>query len=136
MAVVALGDRRIPLRISTAAGVITYRFAVDVPGTDTRAPVRVELSTRSRPWRPKVFASVPVCLRHRYEDGSLCMWWERHPNERRWMMSDGLAPLVHYIEAHLHQEACCRAGERWPGEEAPGSHGRKRACATCRGVGP
>jgi hypothetical protein len=57
------------------------------------------------------------------------------PNERRWMMSDGLAPLVHYIEAHLHQEACCRAGEPWPGEEAPGSHGRERECATCGGVG-
>jgi len=101
-----------------------------------RAPLRIELRSRTRPWRPRVVADVPECLRHRYADGALCMWWEAHPNARRWMVSDGLVALVHYVEAHLHQEACCRAGLPWPGEEAPGSHGRKGKCATCGGVGP
>jgi hypothetical protein len=134
--VLRLGDRRIPLRTRVEAGRITHRLVVDVPGADLQASARIELETRTRPWRPKVFVDVPECLRHRYGDRALCMWWEHHPHARRWVMSDGLEALVHYIEAHLHQEACCRAGLPWPGEEAPGSHGRKCTCSTCGGNGP
>ena len=130
-----LGHTSPPVSVQTGAGRIVYRLIVDVPATALRAPVRIELSTRTRPWRPRVVAVVPECLRHRYGDGSLCMWWERDPNERRWMMSDGLAALIHYVQVHLYQEACCRAGESWPGEEAPGLHVRKRSCATCGGSG-
>jgi hypothetical protein len=136
MPVLALGDRRVPVTISTKAGRITYRLRIDVPATDLQVPVRIELLTRSRPWRPSVFATAPECLRHRYRDGSLCMWWNGHSNTRRWILSDGLAALVHYVEIHLYQEACCRAGEPWPGEAAPGRHDRKTACATCGGNGP
>ncbi len=73
MPTLALGNRRVPMSVSTGAGRITYRLSVDVPATDLQAPVRIELSTRSRPWRPTVFATVPECLRHRYREGSLCM---------------------------------------------------------------
>jgi hypothetical protein len=133
---IQLRSRTVAVDTTARAGLITHRVHIDIPGGQARVPVLVELRTRSRPWLPKVFATVPECLRHRYEDGSLCMWWQHHPAERRWLLQDGLAALMHYIEIHLHQEACCRAGLEWPGEQAPGEHPRKRGCTTCAGDGP
>jgi hypothetical protein len=131
-----LATRTIAVSTTTSAGLITHRVHVDVPGSELDVPVRIELRTRSLPWRTKVFAVVPECLRHRYEDGSLCMWWQRHPAARRWVLGDGLEPLIHYVEIHLHQEACCRAGLPWPGEQAPGEHPRRQDCSACGGDGP
>jgi hypothetical protein len=133
---VRLANRTVAVDTTASAGLIIHRLRVDTPGGEPGVPVRIELRTRSRPWRPKVFAAVPECLRHRYEDSSLCIWWQSHSAARRWVLGDGLQALVHYVEIHLHQEACCRAGLPWPGEQAPGEHPRKRRCSTCGGDGP
>jgi hypothetical protein len=127
----------LPVRFSSKRGRLTYRLRVPVQGLDERFAVRVRLLTHRLPWRVEVFADdAPVCTRHRFRDGALCMWWERHPISRRWVLSDGLPALVHYVQIHLFQEACCRAGLPWPGEQAPGEHPRKRSCPSCQGEGP
>lgn len=127
---------RVAMHVRPAAGRITYRMRVPVPAIAQRVAVRIVLHTRSRPWRPRVYAVVPPCRRHRFGDDGLCMWFEADPNSRRWLMSDGIDALVHHTRRHLYQEACCRAGEDWPGEQAPGDHARPRDCPTCGGEGP
>jgi hypothetical protein len=137
MRVLQVGDDLLPIALSSKRGRLSYRLETTVPAEGIPVELHLEMRTDSRPWRVRVFAKgVPECLRHRFGDDALCMWWEWHPNSRRWMFSDGLAALVHYTRAHLFQEACCRAGLPWPGEEAPGEHPRKRTCHTCRGKGP
>jgi hypothetical protein len=131
----AIDGRRIQVRERVRAGRIVYRCAIPVPEHDGDVPVRIELLTATRPWRPQVYAQAPECLRHRFRDGSLCMWWELDPRARRWMPTDGLSELIHHIRRHLFQEACCRAGLSWPGEQSPGDHPRPRRCSTCGGQG-
>jgi hypothetical protein len=126
----------VALHVRPAAGRLTYRLRVPVPTIAQPVAVRIELRTRSKPWRPRVYATAPVCLRHRFHDDALCMWFERDPNDRRWLMSDGIEALLQHTRRHLFQEACCRAGEDWPGEQAPGDHRRPRDCPTCGGEGP
>lgn len=64
------------------------------------------------------------------------MWWEKDPPERRWTVADGIDALVRHVVRHLSQEACCRAGLRWPGDESPEiDHPRPTSCLTCGGEG-
>lgn len=133
---VLIEGKQVPVTMRSRAGRITFRLDVPVPTVTQAAPVRIDLNTRTKPWRPSVFAKVPECLRHRYDNGGLCMWFERDPNARRWMLFDGIPALVHHTRRHLYQEACCRAGEPWPGEQAPGDHRRPKRCVTCGGEGP
>jgi hypothetical protein len=128
--------RRLPLTVRARPGRIAYRLTVDAPGVESPVPVRIEIKTATRPWRPRVYVRAPECLRHRYNDGALCMWRELDSNEHRWVLSDGIEALVHHIRRHLHQEAACRAGLAWPGAEAPGEHPRPTSCVTCGGHGP
>jgi hypothetical protein len=131
-----IGGDRLPVSVDPRPGHVTVRLDVPTPGVDVATKVRIDFQTRHRPWHASVFTEeAPVCLKHRFDDGSLCMWWGRHPRSRRWVGEDGLPALIHYIQVHLFQEACCRAGLPWPGEEAPGQHPRKRRCPTCQGMG-
>ncbi len=133
---VLIDGTKIPMEMGSQAGRISLRLGLPVPAIPEPVPVRVDLHTNTKPWRPSVFARAPECLRHRYRDGALCMWFERDPNARRWMLLDGIPALVHHTRRHLYQEACCRAGEPWPGEQAPGEHPRPKRCRTCGGGGP
>lgn len=131
-----VGDRQIRMSVAPRRGRTVYRLATSPPGVDATVKVMIDMNTSSRPWQPHVFTDAPDCQRHRYSDGSLCMWWGRDADAHRWVLADGFAALVHYIDIHLYQEACCRAGEPWPGDEAPGSHPRRLSCTTCGGEGP
>ncbi len=132
---VLINGERIPIAMRPRAGRITFALDVPVPAVPDPVAVRIELRTRTKPWRPWVFAGAPECLRHRYRNGALCMWWELDTNARRWMLLDGISALVHHTRRHLYQEACCRFGEPWPGEQAPGEHPRPERCSTCGGGG-
>ena len=57
--------------------------------------------------------------KHRYDDGSLCIWYPYDPPEQRWTWSDGGAVLAGHICAHLIREAWWRQTGEWPGDEAP-----------------
>lgn len=131
-----VGDERIPVRFSHRLGRLIYRLQTDIPVTSSPVSVKIELRTQRRPWCAAVFVDAPECKRHRFDDDSLCMWWAPHPKSRRWVLPDGLSLLAQYARRHLFQEACCRAGLPWPGEEAPGDHPRPSQCRTCGGVGP
>lgn len=115
------------------AGVLRYRFRVGMAGRNEERQVRVDFApARSN---PAVHVDGPPCLRHRWEDDSLCMWDPDGPGSERWLVGDGLPELVEHVRIHVHCEAQCRAGSPWPKEEMAGEHPRKRNCPTCRGRG-
>lgn len=137
MNVIQFAGTEIPVREHATATGIEYTFALTVPATGAEAQVVARIDTRS----PRFMASVhvrgvPECLRHRFSDGSLCMWWERDVPERRWVVADGLDELAGQIALHLYREAVCGIGDPWPGDESPeGDHPRPRHCSTCGGEG-
>jgi hypothetical protein len=101
------------------AGGYSAAVDVDVPGYESR---RVTiLFDRSHMRTPRVVADGPSDSKHRFEDGSLCMWYPWDPPDRRWVWEDGLAALIGHAIRHLFQEAWWRETGHWPGEEA--SHG-------------
>ena len=114
-------------------GVLTYGFCVGVPASNEEDRLRVVFTREAK--HPAVYAEGPRCLRHRWEDDSLCMWDPAAAEGERWVIADGLGDLRDLAAEHLYCEARCRAGEAWPRPEMPGEHPRKRACPSCRGKG-
>lgn len=94
-----------------------YRLLVDVPTYGARK-VTILFSRRS-PMSPSVFADGPSLQRHRFKDGSLCMWYGGDPPERRWRFSDGLPLLVGHTKLHLFKESWFIDTGEWLGDEIP-----------------
>jgi hypothetical protein len=115
------------IRINPAG--LTYRFAIDVPVQDDRRLVTAVFGM-SR-FAPTVRVDGPVCLRHRWGDNSLCMWFDEDNSDHRWVPDDGLLALAVHVEQHTYCEAECRAGHPWPKEESPGRHPRPTDCPCC-----
>jgi hypothetical protein len=136
MSRLVIDGERIPLTVDPRRGRVIYASDVPVPAVNVRIPVRIDMATGGGRWRPSVTARAPECLRHRFDDGTLCLWFDPDGDRHRWTISDGVEALVHHVRRHLFQEACCRAGEPWPGAESPGAHPRPTACRTCGGEGP
>jgi hypothetical protein len=114
-------------------GVVRYRFRVGIPGQSEERAVKVGFPPDRA--NPIVHVDGPPCLRHRWEDDSLCMWDPNGPPDERWLVGDGMASLAEHVEIHLFCEAECRAGNPWPKTEMAGDHPRKPKCPTCRGQG-
>jgi hypothetical protein len=112
---------------------VTYSFPIEVPvHYDTRNVIAsVGESVRGA----NVKIDGPVCARHRFLDGSLCMWWGADSESAQWRIDDGLLALIAHIRLHAWCEADCRAGQPWPKAEAPGDHPRPPRCPTCAGAG-
>jgi hypothetical protein len=72
----------------------------------------------NRPDTPVIYVPGPGSP-HRYDDGSLCIWYPYDPPERRWTWRDGGAVLAGHICAHLIREAWWRETGEWVGDEAP-----------------
>jgi len=107
------------------AGGYTLSLTVDVPGYDSRR-LRIAFDRRHVEI-PRVLADGPSSSKHRYKDGSLCMWFPRDSEDLRWVRSDGLVALIGYAIAHLFREAWWRETGEWPGPEAPhGIDSRKK----------
>lgn len=123
----------IVLERECADGVLRYQFTVGVPATTEERLLRVEF--RQGALNPFVFVDGPRCLRHRWADGSLCMWDPEAPRTERWVCADGLPSLASHARLHLHCESECRAGRPWPKAEMAGEHPRKDHCPSCRGRG-
>ena len=114
-------------------GGLRYRFGVDLVASHEQRLTRVDfVASRSN---PVVHSDGPECLRHRWGDGSLCMWDPGAPPGERWLVRDGIAELVKHIKIHAHCEAECRGGSPWPKAEMAGKHPRKDDCPSCRGCG-
>ena len=100
-----------------------YALSVDPPGCST---TRVHIDfVLPRPHWPRVTVDGPTESPHRYQDGTLCMWYPQDPKERRWTFSDGLLHLIGLIQVHLIREHLWRETGDWPGDEAPHPTGEK-----------
>jgi hypothetical protein len=118
----------------TQGAVVLYRFAIEVPVSYDERQVTAVIGD-SVPREAHVQIDGPICVRHRFLDDSLCMWWGRDADEARWRIGDGLLALAAHAKYHAWCEADCRAGRQWPKDEAPGDHPRPSWCPTCAGVG-
>jgi hypothetical protein len=92
-------------------------FIVTPRGVPHRT-VRIEFA-RGSPEVPRVFSDGPSDSPHRYDDGTLCMWYPRDPAELRWTRRDGTAALIGSIILHLLREQWWRETGEWAGPEAP-----------------
>lgn len=88
-----------------------------MPGYDPRR-LRIVFD-RDHVQTPRVLADGPGDSKHRYSDGSLCMWYPSDPPENRWILEDGLLALIGHAILHLFREAWWRETEEWLGPEAP-----------------
>lgn len=136
MTVVIFDGAEIPVRERATAMGIEYQFPLAIPATGEQVTVLAQMAIGTGGIQPVVHVKdAPDCRRHRYGNHSLCMWYDPDPAEHKWTPADGLDQLVAHIARHLFQEAVCRAGDPWPGEESPGAHPRPRTCRTCGGEG-
>ena len=96
-----------------------YQLSVDPPGCSTTM-VQIEFAL---PWSrvPRVTVDGPTESPHRYDDGTLCMWYPLDPPKQRWVFSDGLLHLIGLIQVHLIREQLWRQSGCWYGDEAPHS---------------
>jgi hypothetical protein len=95
-------------------GGFAVRVTLAPAGLDPQ-PVTIEFSANS-PDTPHIWVPGPVSP-HRYNDGSLCIWYPHDPPERRWHRRAGGAALAGHICAHLIREAWWRQTGEWVGEE-------------------
>lgn len=125
-----------PVRERAGPTGVEYTFPLTVPATEETVTVMAQIDMREPRMRPVVhLKNAPDCRRHRYNDQSLCLWFEPDGIDHVWTVADGLDQLAAHIARHLYQEAVCRAGDPWPGDESPGQHPRPKSCTTCGGEG-
>lgn len=91
---------------------IEYKLTLDVRCYGKRK-IRILIDNLS----PKVTCDGPARSKHRYRDGSLCMWYPNDSDEDKWVFEDGLLNLIRMIEAHLFREAYWREKGVWLGPE-------------------
>lgn len=108
-------------RIVGAGTTRGYEYRVTVPVTEyPAAPVRI-LFLLDVPTYPAVFAP-PSTSPHRFEDGTLCMWYRKDGPDHTWLFRDGLVALLGYVALHLFRENWWEEYGEWLGPEVP--HGR------------
>ena len=95
---------------------LTYVLDLEVPCYATRR-VTIVFGARHTAAGVRVFADGPTRSRHRYEDGSLCMWHPDDPLELKWAPDRGLADLIEMTRRHLFREAYWRETGTWLGPE-------------------
>lgn len=133
---ISYNGKDIAVRERSGPSGIEYTFPLTIPATEEPVTVIARIDVREWEFRPTVHVQgAPDCRRHRYSDQSLCMWFEPDGADYKWTVNDGLDQLVVHVARHLFQEAVCRAGDPWPGQESPGQHPRPRSCTTCGGNG-
>lgn len=103
-------------RRRSGRGGFTYKVIIDVPFYEARA---VTIRFRSRGKLPYVTADGPTDSPHRFDDGTLCMWFPADPIEKVWTFADGLLDLLDTIVGHLFREAWWRETGEWLGPEVP-----------------
>ncbi|QNE35885.1 hypothetical protein [Leifsonia shinshuensis] len=94
-----------------------YALRTQITPTGTPARTVEVIFPRGNAEAPRVFVDGPTDSPHRFDDGSLCMWFPQDPAERRWVLSDGAEALLAHIAAHLLREEWFRVTGSWAGEE-------------------
>ena len=96
-------------------GGFVYRLVVEVPTYEHRRLTIV--FPRRSPRTPHVFVNGPKVARHRFDDGSLCMWYWRDPPGRKWVFRNGLLDLIDHAAIHLFREGWFVDTGEWLGDE-------------------
>jgi hypothetical protein len=104
-------------KFGRGAGGYSHTVDVEVPGYEPRQ-LRISFD-RGHLETPRVFSDGPTESKHRFSDGSLCMWYPPDPLEQRWVREDGLLELIGHAIQHLFREAWWRETGHWLGAEAP-----------------
>lgn len=77
---------------------------------------------------PTVYAGDMPDSPHRYDDGSLCLYYPGDPPKRQWTRELGLSSLLSLVADHLFFEDVYRDRGEWIAPEAPhGIPNRRRA---------
>lgn len=99
---------------------IEYSVSVNVPHYSLKRKVSIAFSS-SKDSFPVIKSDGPTESPHRYQDGSLCVWYPWDRRENRWIFDDGLLHLLALIQIHLFKEEWWRASDppEWLGPEAP-----------------
>ena len=92
-----------------------YKCQLDVLGYETRI-VNI-MFRRKHPNLAVVSVDGPTSSKHRFPDGSLCMWHPWDPRCNRWIVADGLRELLLLVAIHLFKEAWWREFGEWLGPE-------------------
>ena len=77
----------------------------------------VTIRFKGRSTTPRITTDGPAESPHRYDDGTLCMWFPRDPDERKWTFDLGLLDLLDTVVGHLFREAWWREKGEWLGPE-------------------
>jgi hypothetical protein len=115
------GARTLPgLKRKVSGQGLQFTVRLEVPYYEPRV-VRIRFSPPFTRY-PVVTVDGPTESRHRNGDGSLCLWYPRDAEGRRWVFEDGLPHLLAIISLHLFKEAWWREtggteGGEWLGEE-------------------
>lgn len=99
-----------------ASALRSYEFLLPVPRFDPRE-VDIRFAGPQTHPSPQVFVDGPTESPHRFDDGSLCMWFRRDPSALVWLPFDGLVRLLDHVRLHLIKEAVWRETGRWMGPE-------------------
>ena len=102
-----------------SAAEIVYTLMVAVPEYREHRLVRVRFANLTRPYLVAVTVDGPTESKHRYADGSLCMWSPDDGPGLQWHPEERLLGLIQYVRVHLFREAYWREYDYWPGPEAP-----------------
>jgi len=95
-------------------------FAVEVRVTPPGLPIqRVRIVFDRGAEVPVVHVDGQADSRHRYPDGSLCMWYPEDPPERRWVRRDRARVLLGHIIVHLLLGEWWRRAGEWVSDEVP-----------------
>lgn len=105
---------------------VIYVVTVPVPEYETRK-ITITLHNSFTPVLEDVKVDGPTDSRHRYSNGSLCMWYPSDPDVLKWVADDGLLNLITHARVHLFKEAWWRETGEWLGAEAP--HGPSKSPA-------
>jgi hypothetical protein len=115
------GARSLPgFRHRVSGQGLEFTVRLDVPYYEPRN-VRIRFSPPFTHY-PAVTVDGPSESRHRNGDGSLCLWYPKDEEDRRWVFSDKLPHLLSIITIHLFKEAWWREtggyeGGEWLGDE-------------------
>jgi len=114
----ACGVRPVQARINRADRAHRGGFQAELDLAVSGLPARhVRIVFAGTGSAPSVYADGPSDSPHRYDDGSLCMWYPPDPAEARWTRRDGAAALLGHITAHLIREEWWRMTGEWTGDE-------------------
>lgn len=135
MVVISYDGIEIPARERAGPTGVEYRFPLTVPATEEAVTVIAQIDMRGANMRPIVHVKGHRTVAATGIPITLCVCGSTETPQTASGSSRTVWTSSRHIARHLFQEAVCRTGDSWPGEESPGCHPRPASCTTCGGEG-